>query len=389
MKVLIFTPYLSLSYGGTSKVVRETAESLAKLDDISVDLITTNVDNGKLLPVHTSQWILEKKVRIRYFQAWHRGDTIISLPLIRWFIKHAKNYDLVHTHTVFCPMVSCIGALCKLFKIPYLITPHGMLEPWALSHKTDKKKLYYSLIDKFSLECSHRIQAIASPELENIKNLGFKNSILVPNGLFVSKYLKLPSKDIFFQYFPQISDRELILFLGRVDPKKGLDLLAPAFSRFHSVFPDAHLVIAGPDLIDFTSTVRGYFDQLNCLDAVTFTGMLTGDLKYAALSAASLYVAPSYSEGFSMSILEAMAAGLPCIFTEGCNFPEAKAAEAAYVVPTDSQSIADALIQAFHNPKERQRIGDRAQKLILDHYTWEKAAQRLAINYKDVISQTL
>jgi len=236
------------------------------------------------------------------------------------------------------------------------------------------------------LKNSHYIQAVASVEAEKIKNLGFKNIITVPNGLSIEHYLKLPDAKIFCQKFSRTVEKKIVLFLGRIDPKKGLDLLAPGFAQLHDAFPDTHLVIAGPDLIDFTPTVREYFSQLNCLDAVTFTGMLTGELKYAALAAASLYVAPSYSEGFSMSILEGMAAGLPCVFTEGCNFPEAKAAEAAYVVPVDSQAIAEALLKAFRNPEQSQRIGANGQKLILDHYTWKKSAQSLATTYQQILA---
>lgn len=91
-----------------------------------------------------------------------------------------------------------------------------------------------------------------------------------------------------------------------------------------------------PDNIGFSKTAENYFTEAGCLDAVTFTGMLTGSLKHAALAAASLYVAPSYSEGFSLSVLEGMAAKLPCIITTGCNFPEAAAAQAALVVDINS-----------------------------------------------------
>ncbi len=168
-------------------------------------------------------------------------------------------------------------------------------------------------------------------------------------------------------------------------PKKGLDLLAPAFAKVHNKFPQTHLIVAGPDSIGFLPTVKDYFKQAGCLDAVTFTGMVKGSLKYAALAAASFYVSPSYSEGFSMSVLEGMASGLPCVITTGCNFPEAAAAKAAYVVDIDADAIADALIECLSNSQQSKEIGDRAREFIFQNYTWEQAAKKLSQVYEDIL----
>lgn len=385
MKILMLIPYLALSYGGTSKIVRELAESLGNLDTVQVDVVTTNADNDNTLSVTTSQWISERSYRVQYFQTWHRSDLIISPLLIQWLIQHIRGYDLVHTHTVFAPLISLTHGLCRFFRVPYVVTPHGMLEPWALTYKSSKKKLYYNKLEKAALKNASAIQATASPEQDNIKKLGFHHSFLVPNGLPQAQYVKLPSPDVFHQKFPDTLGKKLILFLGRIDPKKGLDLLAPAFAQVYAAFPETHLILAGPDSIGFTSTARSYFVKSNCLDGVTFTGMLRGNLKYAALAAATLYVAPSYSEGFSMSVLEGMAAGLPCIITENCNFPEAKVAQAAYVVPANSQAIGDALLATLQNPEESKQIGINARQFIFENYTWEQAAQKLAKSYKAIL----
>jgi glycosyltransferase involved in cell wall biosynthesis len=366
-------------------VVLELAQSLGSAG-LNVDILSTNANNGKDLDVSSRCWHQYPTHRIQYFRACHRGDQAFSLSLIQWLVRYLKNYDIVHTHTLFSPLLCSIHTLCRFYNIPYIMTPHGMLDPWPLAHKASKKRVFYNRLEKPALKHASAIQVLSSFENEQIRHLGHKNTVLVPNGIHASNFLSLPDPDVFYGEFPHLRIKRLILFLGRIDPKKGLDLLAPGFAQLHNAFPDTHLVIAGPDLIDFTPTVREYFSQLNCLDAVTFTGMLTGELKYAALAAASLYVAPSYSEGFSMSILEGMAAGLPCVFTEGCNFPEAKAAEAAYVVPADSQAIAEALLKAFRNPEQSQRIGANGQKLILDHYTWEKSAQSLATTYQQILA---
>jgi glycosyltransferase involved in cell wall biosynthesis len=386
MKILIFTPYIGLNYGGLSKAVKEIAESLGSLE-IDVDLITTDANNLEKIPMPLNKWISEKNYRIRYFPCWHHHDLVLSLSLIYWLIRYIKKYDVVHTNTVFAPIILFVHWLCQWQKIPYVMTPHGMLEPWAMSYKGWKKRLYYNIFEKPTLQKVSAIQVIANVEASNLKSLGFEHLAVVPNGIHRQEFAHLTNPEVFYKQFPGTVSKTLILFLGRIDPKKGLDLLAPAFSKVHAKFPETHLVIAGPDNIGFQTTVQGYFRQAGCLDAVTFTGMLIGELKYAALAAANLYVAPSYSEGFSMSILEGMASALPCIITTGCNFPEAATIKAAYVVDIDADAIADALIQCLSKPQEAKAMGDRAREFILQNYTWESAAKKLVTVYEAIINQ--
>lgn len=386
MKILIFTPYIGSHYGGISKVVKEIAQALGS-SEINVDLITTDANNLDKIQVPLNQWISEKKYRIRYFSCWYRQDFIISLPLINWLIQHINDYDIVHTHTVFAPIVSFVHSLCQLRRIPYIMTPHGMLEPWALSSKAWKKRLYYSLFELPALQKASAIQVIANVEAHNVKSLGFEHLVTVPNGIHCQEFESLPEAEVFYQRFPETRSKTLILFLGRIDPKKGLDLLAPAFAKVHAKFPHTHLVVAGPDNTGFLSTAQHYFLQARCLDAVTFTGMLTGELKYASLAVANLYVAPSYSEGFSMSVLEGMASGLPCVITTGCNFPEAAMAKAAQVVDINTNAIADALIQCLSYPKQSKAMGDRARDFIFQNYTWDGAAEKLVKVYQTIIDR--
>jgi glycosyltransferase involved in cell wall biosynthesis len=261
-----------------------------------------------------------------------------------------------------------------------------MLEPWALSYKAWKKRLYFSTLEKPALQKARAIQVLASSEAKNINALGFEHTIVIPNGIHSQEFQELPDPEQFYQQFPATRNKTLILFLGRIDPKKGLDLLATAFAQIHNQFPHTHLVVAGPDSIGFLPTVKSYFSQAGCLEAVTFTGMLKDSLKNAALTAANLYVAPSYSEGFSMSVLEAMASGLPCVMTTGCNFPEAAAAKVARVVDIDAESIAKALITCLAHRKEAKAMGDRARQFILQNYTWDIAAKKLIQVYSDILN---
>ena len=277
-KILMVIPYLGSTYGGPSKVVKEITQALNTLD-IVVDIITTNADGSNHLAVPLNTWIEEQNYRVQYFFSWHKNDSIFSPGMTSWLYKNLSNYSLVHTHTIFAPLISLIHYFCQIQKIPYIMTPHGMLEPWALSYKGWKKKYYYNLLETKALAKADVIQTLATSEAEQIDYLGFKNSLVIPNGIHHQEFTTLVNSEIFYQQFPQTRDKTLLLFLGRIDPKKGLDLLAPAFAQAHQRFPHTHLIVAGSDNLNFTPIAQNYFIDAGCSQAVTFTGMLTGSLK--------------------------------------------------------------------------------------------------------------
>ncbi|QUS59993.1 glycosyltransferase [Synechocystis sp. PCC 7338] len=385
MKILIVIPSIGSVYGGPSKSVVELAEATAS-QGISVDLVTTNANGKQTLDVTCGSWLKNHSYRLQYFPAWFKGDLIFSWSLILWLIKSIKNYDLVHTNYVFSPLVTITHFIAGHKKVPYVATPHGMLEPWALAHKKTKKKIFLNLLEKAKLNQASGIQTLNSSEAQNIAKLRLNApSFVAPNGIFAPDFNSVPQADLFLQTFPATQNRKLILFLGRIDPKKGLNLLAPAFAQIHQQFPESHLVIAGPDNIGYLPTAKKMFQEAGCQNAVSFTGMLTGKLKYSAIAAASVYVAPSYSEGFSISILEAMASGLPCVFTDACNFPEASAV--AKIIPVDQQKLANALTWCLANLEEAQHMGQQARQFIFEHYTWDQIATQMITVYQWILGQ--
>lgn len=392
MKVLIITPYLGPVYGGISAVVPEIVRALGKQQpygqSLSIDLVTTNANDTTHLDVPLDQWIAHDHHRVRYFASWHRNDFILSGGLLRWLWQNVESYDLVHSHTLFTPLLDAAHSICQYKQVPYIMTPHGMLEPWALAYKAWKKRLYFKWVEARSLKKAAAIQALTTVEIEQIQSLGFQQTLLVPNGIHAEQFESLPSAQLFYEAYPQLKEKDCILFLGRIDPKKGLDLLAQAFAQVSKAYPNTHLIVAGPDSINFMPTARSYFAEANCLENVTFTGMVKGELKRSMLAAAQIYVAPSYSEGFSMSILEGMASSLPCVFTTHCNFHEAQAANAAQEVAADSDEIAQAILKYLCSPQQAKETGDHARQFVFDHYTWDSIARQLADSYVDLLTKS-
>lgn len=387
IKILMVVPSLSKIYGGPSKSVIELVEAISA-KRISVDIVTTSINGDEQLDVTCNTWIESKNYRVRYFLYSHLSQFAFSASLTAWLFKHVCEYDIVHTNGMFSYPVLPAYWACQFHKIPYVITPHGMLEPWALAYKAWKKNLYFNLLEKPALKKASTIQMLASTEAERIEHFNLPTSLaIVPNGIHKKDFVSLPDSEIFYQQYPHTRNKNLILFLGRIDPKKGLDLLANAYGKVFTQFPQSHLIVAGQDNIGFMSTAKNYFSQAGCAEAVTFTGMLKGEQKYAALAAADIYVAPSYSEGFSISVLEGMACALPCVITTGCNFPEAQKENAAYVVDIDAEAIANALIKCLENPQKAKEMGDRAKKLIQEHYTWDKIALKMIDVYQKILDE--
>jgi glycosyltransferase involved in cell wall biosynthesis len=389
MKILMVVPALGEIYGGPSKSVLDLTETIGK-SGVSIDIVATNANGYKTLDVPLLTWIQKENYRIQYFPYWNFLDYKFTWSLTCWLFKNVNNYELVHTNAIFSyPLLPAYWS-CQIAKIPYIVTPRGMLEPWALTYKSWKKKLYLFCLETPALQKASAINMLTSTEAEHIKKLNIKTPlVIIPNGIHRNYCESILSPEIFYDNFPETKNKKLIIFLGRIDPKKGLNLLAPAFAKVHEKFAETHLIVAGPDNTEFLHTAESYFSKAGCRDAVTFTGMLTGNIKYAALAAAKIYVAPSYSEGFSISVLEAMAAGLPCVITTGCNFPEAGKTQAASVVTINSHSIAHALIELLQDEEKAKKMGDRARQFILENYTWDRVASKMVSVYQDIINRVL
>jgi glycosyltransferase involved in cell wall biosynthesis len=386
MKVLVIIPYFSSVYGGNTRVVKDLYQCLGKLN-VEIDIITTIADGDRKLEVPIDTWIENDGYRVRYFECFHRYDLVLSFSLLTWLSVNLQSYDLVHTHNRFSPLVAFCELICQQQHIPYISTPHGMLEPWAMSYKAWKKRLYFPVLERRTLNRSSALHVLTSNEAVNIKNLGIQTPTqVIANGIYRHKFESMPCPNLFLDNFPYLKEKILILFLGRIDPKKGLDILAPAFAEVQTEFPQAHLVIAGPENPGYLDTAKDFFVKAGCENAVTFTGMLEGELKYSALVSASIYVAPYYSEGFSMSVLEGMAAGKPAVITTGCNFTDAEEAGVAKVVRIEAPALAKGLLYLLQNPAAATTMGQQAQEFIFKHYTWDVASYKLKELYTKILS---
>jgi glycosyltransferase involved in cell wall biosynthesis len=196
---------------------------------------------------------------------------------------------------------------------------------------------------------------------------------------------KLPARGGFRARHPELADKRIVLFLSRLHWKKGLDVLASAMTRLVQTIPDAALVVAGPDdgaLGDFQQQVR----NLSLKDHVHIVGAVYGDAKSELLVDADVFCLPSRQEGFSMAILEALAATVPVVISQQCNFPEVGSESAGLVTQLSDVAVAEALIEVLSKPEMARQMGQRGRQLVLRSYNWDRIAARTIELYSSILS---
>ena len=279
--------------------------------------------------------------------------------------------DIVHFHGFYTAPSWIFGAEVRLQGRKQVNHPHGFFEPYILQRSRWKKRFVHALFETRNMQHAGLWRALTLKEADQIRAQGITAPIVIaPNGIH------LPEFDM--PHPIQEKQKHRILFLGRIHPKKGLTLLIPAWAALRDRFPDWELVIAGPDELGHEAEIKQLVAQCGVTNSVSFVGPVVGPDKIALLHSADLFVLPSFSEGFSVAILEALACKVPVLATEACNFPELQSEGGGWIcTPTQgnlTQSLQHALLAL---PSEAQDRGHAARSLIERRYTWPTIVQAL------------
>ena len=235
-----------------------------------------------------------------------------------------------------------------------------------------------------ALRIDHVI-ALVEPELEDVQTLWQtfgRRQIptqfsIIPNGIHLDDFLNLPPADDFREKYG-LDDAPTVLYMGRLQQRKGVDILVKAFQL--ADVQDSRLLIVGPD--------EGMLDTVRALadgdERIVITGYLGGDERLKALSASDVFALPAIGEGLSMAVLEAMGAGLPVILSHGCNMTDVEPNGAGFVMDVSTDAIADKLRLLLTDAGLRQQMGHASRQLITQKYTWEKVALKLDSVYQQV-----
>jgi poly(glycerol-phosphate) alpha-glucosyltransferase len=205
---------------------------------------------------------------------------------------------------------------------------------------------------------------------------------VIPNGIAPDEFSSLPAYESLETDYPALKGKRRALFLSRIHPKKGLDHLLIAWKNLGRQFPEWRLFVTGSGDEAYETQLRALAGELGIAESLLFTGPAYGDAKRKLLAGADLFVLPSFSEGFSMAVLEAAASGLPVLLTPECNFPELAQAGAALEREPNQEQCENALRRFFSmNDSERRSMGAAGHRLVHTYYTWPKVAAAMLAVY--------
>jgi len=420
------------AYGGSVRAATDLTRALVQAGHRVTVLTTDTLSPTARAPVLRETLDGVEVVRVRNLSNALRGRLNLSTPrglaaAARTLIAE-RQIDLVHCHELRAVETLRVAPVAKALDVPVVVSPHGTLP--TNTGRATFKRAWDRLPGRRLLPYFDAVIALTRDEAADARALWAARGIdipihIVPNGVHLDEFAALPPKEAARARW-NLGEGPVVLFLGRLHARKGVQVLLPAFAGALEQVPDARLLVAGPDegmlaalqaqaralgLAGGSDTnsdrdndapvgagfeTRPYDDPAkrppvpNAASSgarALFTGLLTGPDRLAALAAADLFALPAEGEGFSMAVLEALACGLPVLLTPGCHFSEAAEAGAGVVVPREVEALRAALVALLSDSDRRAAMGRAARALVEARYTWPQIVAQLETAYASVIAR--
>ncbi len=382
LKVAHVLAYLASRYGGPPRVALALGKEMARLGCELSYYATSKQDEKREFE--------DSQKKIKLFETTLLKSWYYSPSISKALLNVITNLDIVHIHELWSYPQLVASRLSRRSQTPYIITPHGLLEHWRYNSKGFKKRAYMAAVCRKMLNNSACLHAITPLEVEGFRRIGYKGPVtVIPNGIDPDDFADMPEPRQAQLDWPILKNKRTVLFLSRLSKEKGLDLLIPAWARMKekNSYDDCVLIIAGPDYRGYANTVQKLVDSYQINDSVLMTGIVTGRRKLSLVSCADIYTLPSYSEGFSISLLENMVAANPVLATTGCNFPEIAEYDAGICVEPDIDQVKTSLEKLLDLSRERRlQMGQNGKTLVLQNYTWSAASKKMLSVYKNIVS---
>jgi glycosyltransferase involved in cell wall biosynthesis len=384
VKILHVLADLAPETGGPAKAGFEMARAVARRGHEVTIFATNHAPHGRAR-APAGETVRRDGVAIRLFPVNRPRAWLTSWPMAAALWRMIPTVEVVHIHSLYLFHDFAAGDISRHFAKPYLVRPHGTLDPYIYRRHRWKKAIMERLFQDRVIADAARIHFtteeemnLAAPFIHGVPG------VVVPNGLDTEEYRHLPAKGGFRRAHPEIGDRRIVLFLGRLNFKKGLDVLVPAFARALADVPELHLVIAGPD--GGMGTALDRLIAAHSLEGrITRPGMVEGAAKLALLSDAELFVLPSYSENFGIAVIEAMAAGLPVLISSKVNiWREVTEDGAGLAEPPEIDAFARSMAELMAHPERRAIMGGAGRASVSARYEWSAVAARLEAVYAAV-----
>ena len=382
MKVLHVIPWVSPVRGGPALVVRMIAQSVADRG-WDVDIATTDDNGPGRLNVPLGVPVIDRRVTYWYFPR-QTSFYNCSFPLATWLWNNLANYNLVHIHALFSYSSTVAAWIAAKRHIPYIVRPFGVLNRWGMQNRRPLlKRLSFRLCERNILEGAATIHYTSEQERQEAEQLDFRApSVIIPNPVDLPDSVGV-ERGRFRAKYPQLADKVIFLFLSRVDEKKGLDLLLPAFARVRTQFPQTALVIAGSGPATFVSDLQELSRRHKIETDVVWAGFVQGAEKNNALADADVFVLPSYSENFGVAAVEAMSFQLPLIVSDQVAIhDQITSCQAGLVTPCDVGALSDAMMKLAADPALRREMGQGGVSLARNAFQSEVVTRQLIELYR-------
>lgn len=365
------------SAGGPTRTVTALCKGLGRLG-VDVDLISQtrresiNVDNLIPFPDHVNISLAPAYQLPVGGKTW--APSFMALMDQRC---DYPGYVLIHDHGLWLPTNHAAATVARRRGIPLIVSPRGMLEPWAVNHHAWKKRLAWQLYQRRDLETARVLHATAPQEAENLRRLGLTQPIaVIPNGIDPPSGVEPPRLT---------EGRRVALFLSRIHPKKGLLNLVEAWGMAHPA--GWRVLIAGPDEDGHRAVVEERIRAAGLTADFEFIGPVDGERKAELYRTASLFVLPSYSENFGVVVAEALSHGLPVLTTRGTPWADLVTQDCGWWIETGAPPLAQALSAATAlTDEERLAMGERGRSYVR-RYNWDSIAMATLAMYRWVLGQ--
>ena len=385
MRILHVVPsyYPALRYGGPIRSVHGLAKGLVRRGH-EVHVFTTDLDGPTTSPVQLDEAVDLDGVTVRYFSTGLGRRLFRSPPMGRALFHNIRGFDVVHLHSVFLWPTSAAAFAARRVGVPYILAPRGMLVRELIARKNRvAKAVWMHVLERGNLSGASAIHVTSDVEAHDFAALGLRHKALVtiPNGIDVPCLPDGPHRlHPLLAEFLTLSCPRYILYLGRINWKKGLDRLISAMSDVS----EATLVIAGNDEEGYEPVLHDLARQAGVAPRVRFVGPVHGAEKWELLAGAEMLVLPSYSENFGMVVLEAMMSRCPVVITPEVGLASAVCSAGAGVVvkgePRELSRAINALLQA---PDKCRRMAEAGRRLAIEKYSWDTIAADMERVYRE------
>lgn len=376
---------LAPRYGGPSTVLPEMCGALAERGH-EVEVFTTDIDGAGRLDVPLGTPQDAGGFTLTYFRVHAPRSYAASVDLGRALRRRLRTFDVVHVHSLFLFHGAVAGILARRHGVPYVVRPHGTLNDYDRQRHPGRKAVYEWLLERRNLERAAAVHYTSEPERRQAEATGWRlKGVVIPNGVVAARFAGPPGGSELLDRHPELGGKRLVTHLGRITPKKRVDISLDAFAAVAGSHDDAHVVIAGPDENGLGERLRERAVERGLERRVTFTGMIHGAEKIDLLRRSYAFVLPSESENFGVGTIEALAAGVPVVVTAGVALHEAVTeAEAGLVVERSADAVAAALDRLLEEPETARRLGANAGRLARTNYDWRRIAEQLEHLYESV-----